>query len=79
MPTIPTITPSGEPWGSVDWPFWPADEGAFIWKTKPLYNDNVWLVRKSDNLVDSWRLIGTVNTRSLFGIKNGVFPVWPDV
>ena len=77
LPTIPTN--SGEPWGGVDWPFWPADEGAFIWKTKPKNNDYVWLVRKTDNLVDSWRFIGTVNTRSLFGINNGVFPVWPDV
>ena len=84
LPNVPSSNvPKAEGAGGVDWPFWPAEKGAFYWKTKPNHDDYVWLVPAStaDNLpmLSDWRLIGTVNTRSLFGIKNGVFPVWPDV
>ena len=83
LPNVPSSSNVPKDAGGVDWPFWPAEQGAFYWKTKPNHDDKVWLVPAStaDNLpmLSDWRLIGTVNTRSLFGIKNGVFPVWPDV
>mgnify|MGYP001247675303 CR=1 FL=1 len=62
--------------------FWPAEKGAFYWKTKPKNNDKVWLVpaatASKETFLSSWRLIGTVGPR-LFGLIPGVFPKWPDV
>ena len=80
LPNVPSSNvPEGA--GGVDWPFWPAEQGAFYWKTKPNHDDKVWLVPAStaDNLpmLSDWRLIGTV--ARFFGLIPGVFPVWPDV